>query len=93
MSHGHTRIGSRGVCINCGDRETVLTDEHVVPLSLGGQHILVEASCRFHTISKARNAPQGSQRHTQAFSSLIQNLPVKLQPVRLSHVLQGRARS
>lgn len=46
MSHGHTRIVSRGLCIYCGDRESVLTDEHVVPLSLGGQHILVEASCR-----------------------------------------------
>jgi hypothetical protein len=37
MSHGHTRIESRGA---------VLTDEHVVPLSLGGRHILVQASCR-----------------------------------------------
>jgi HNH endonuclease len=46
MSHGHTRIASRGACIYCGARGVVLTDEHVIPLSLGGQHILEDASCR-----------------------------------------------
>lgn len=46
MSHGHTRVESKGTCICCGTRDGVLTDEHVVPLSLGGQHILVRASCR-----------------------------------------------
>jgi hypothetical protein len=46
MSHGHTRIASRGACIYCGTRGVVLTDEHVLPLSLGGQHILEGASCR-----------------------------------------------
>lgn len=45
MSHGHTRIPSRGFCIYCGTREGRLTDEHVVPFSLGGQHILEGASC------------------------------------------------
>src|SRR5262245_63413163 len=46
MPHGHTRIASRGACIYCGTRGVVLTDEHVIPLSLGGQHILEGASCR-----------------------------------------------
>src|SRR6516165_9114063 len=46
MSHGHTRIASRGACIYCGARGVMLTDEHVIPLSLGGQHILDGASCR-----------------------------------------------
>lgn len=45
MSHGHTRIPSRGICIYCGRGKLRLTDEHVVPLSLGGQHILEGASC------------------------------------------------
>jgi hypothetical protein len=45
MSHGHTRIASRGACIYCGARGVRLDDEHVVPLSLGGQHILEDASC------------------------------------------------
>ena len=46
MPHGHTRIASRGACIYCGARDVDLTDEHVVPFSLGGAHILEDASCR-----------------------------------------------
>jgi hypothetical protein len=45
MSHGHTRIPTRGVCIYCGRTDVRLTNEHLVPLSLGGQHILEGASC------------------------------------------------
>jgi hypothetical protein len=45
MSHGPTRIASRGACIYCGTKGVALGDEHIVPLSLGGQHILEEASC------------------------------------------------
>ena len=45
MSHGHTRIPSRGACIYCGATGVRLTDEHVVPLALGGVHILEGASC------------------------------------------------
>src|SRR5262249_16560030 len=46
MSHGNTRIASRGAGIYCGAHDVVLTDEHVIPLSLGGQHILEGASCQ-----------------------------------------------
>jgi hypothetical protein len=46
MSHGYTRIASRGTCIYCGARGVELRDEHVVPFSLEGQHILEGASCR-----------------------------------------------
>jgi hypothetical protein len=45
MSHGPTKIPSKGACIYCGATSVRLTDEHVVPLSLGGQHILLAASC------------------------------------------------
>jgi hypothetical protein len=45
MSHGPTRIPSRGRCIYCGASGVRLTDEHVIPLSLGGFHILEGASC------------------------------------------------
>jgi hypothetical protein len=45
MSHGLTRIPSRGACIYCGASGVRLTDEHVIPLSLGGFHILDGASC------------------------------------------------
>jgi len=45
MSHGHTIIDSKGICIYCGKAGVRLTDEHIVPLSLGGQHVIGEASC------------------------------------------------
>jgi hypothetical protein len=45
MSHGHTIIDSKGICIYCGKAGVRLTDEHIVPLSLGGQHVIREASC------------------------------------------------
>lgn len=39
--------GSRkiGKCIYCGEAEGRLTDEHITPLALNGDRILVEASC------------------------------------------------
>jgi hypothetical protein len=45
MSHGPTKIASRSACIYCGRTDVRLTDEHVVPLSLGGKHVLEGASC------------------------------------------------
>ena len=33
-----------GRCIYCGSRENLST-EHIVPRSLGGDHVLLEASC------------------------------------------------
>ena len=34
-----------GKCIYCGAKQN-LTDEHIIPLSLGGKHVLSNASCR-----------------------------------------------
>jgi 5-methylcytosine-specific restriction endonuclease McrA len=45
MSHGPSRIPSKDKCIYCGKIEVELTDEHFLPLSLGGQHIIEKASC------------------------------------------------
>lgn len=45
MTHGPTRISGKGACIYCGDSQSKLTDEHIVPLSLGGQHVISNASC------------------------------------------------
>jgi len=45
MTHGPTHIEAKGACIYCGAKGVRLTDEHVVPLSLGGAHVLREASC------------------------------------------------
>ena len=45
MTHGPTRIATKGACIYCGRSDVKLTDEHIVPLSLGGFHIIEKASC------------------------------------------------
>ncbi len=45
MTHGPTKIPSKGICIYCSGKDLKLTDEHIVPLSLGGQHVIREASC------------------------------------------------
>ena len=45
MSHELTYIKSKGKCIYCGNSNTKLTNEHIVPESLGGFHIIKEASC------------------------------------------------
>jgi hypothetical protein len=45
MSHGPTRIRSKGSCIYCGRSGLVLTDEHIMPLFMGGKHIIEKASC------------------------------------------------
>lgn len=46
MSHGHTRIPSKGQCIYCY-KKSKLGDEHIVPYFLAGNsgHIIIEASC------------------------------------------------
>lgn len=45
MTHGPTIIATKGECIYCGAKDTRLTDEHILPLALGGQHIIADASC------------------------------------------------
>jgi hypothetical protein len=51
-----TRIGPIGLCIYCRAKHA-LTEEHVVPLALGGQLILTEASC--HPCAKITSAFEG----------------------------------
>lgn len=45
MSHGSTQI-IKNICIYCGKKNVKLTDEHIMPYFIGGQHILVNASCK-----------------------------------------------
>ncbi len=46
MTHGPTYYDSKGICIYCGAKDIDLTNEHIVPYSLGGAHVLRNASCR-----------------------------------------------
>ena len=45
MPRGPFHIDSKGACIYCGDIDAELSDEHIVPYSLGGSHVLRKASC------------------------------------------------
>ena len=45
MPRGPSYFESKGACIYCGATDSVLSDEHVVPYSLGGSHVLRKASC------------------------------------------------
>ena len=45
-SHGPTYIESKGICIYCGASGVELSDEHIVPYAIGGQHVIREASCQ-----------------------------------------------
>lgn len=45
MPHGPTYFPTKGACIYCGVQNVILTDEHIVPYSLGGLHVIREASC------------------------------------------------
>ena len=45
MPHGPFHVKSKGACIYCGAIDAELSDEHIVPYSLGGSHVLRKASC------------------------------------------------
>ena len=45
MSHGPTFFPAKNYCIYCGSGNVPLTDEHIVPYSLGGSHVIRKASC------------------------------------------------
>lgn len=46
MTHGPTKYPSKGRCIYCGRHDVPLDDEHILPYSLGGVHVLEKSSCR-----------------------------------------------
>lgn len=45
MQRGSVYFPSKGACIYCGTTNVPLMDEHIVPYSLGGGHVLRHASC------------------------------------------------
>ena len=45
MTYGPGKYPSKEVCIYCGRRNVLLTDEHVVPFFIGGKHVISKASC------------------------------------------------
>ena len=45
MPRGTAYFESKGACIYCGATDVELSNEHIVPYSLGGSHVLRKASC------------------------------------------------
>lgn len=45
MARGPTYYPSKGICIYCGAKDCPLNDEHIVPYSLSGTHVIRCASC------------------------------------------------
>ncbi|HXH47037.1 MAG TPA: HNH endonuclease [Bradyrhizobium sp.] len=86
MSHGHTRIPTRGQCIYCGATGVRLTDEHVVPLALGGAHILEGASCDT-CANVTKKFEQDVARELWGAPRISYNAPSRRKKNRPSHII------
>lgn len=92
MSHGLTYIKSKGNCIYCDKSDTDLSDEHIVPLSLGGVHIIQKASCpRCAKITSGfeGNVAQGLWGDARTAFNAPTRHPKKRKSVISTHISQG----
>lgn len=86
MSHGPTRIPSKGVCIYCRRTGVLLTDEHIVPYSLGGQHVILKASCE-KCADITKKFEQDVARELWGDARTSYNAPSRRKKERRSHVV------
>lgn len=86
MSDGHTRIEGRGACIYCGCIDRRLTDEHILPLSLGGVHILEKASC-LSCADITKRFEQEVARGLWGDARIAYNAPSRRRKERASHIV------
>ncbi len=85
MSHGPTKIKSKGACIYCGRSDVILTDEHIVPLFIGGQHVIEKGSCvRCARITSRFELDVGRKLWGDARTSY--NAPSRRKKKRASHI-------
>lgn len=86
MSHGPTRIPSKKRCIYCGKTDVRLTDEHFLPLSLGGKHIIEKASC--HACANiTKKFEQHVARDMWGDARNSYNAPSRRRNTRLTHII------
>ena len=86
MTRGPTYFESKGTCIYCGGTDVRLTDEHIVPYSLGGAHVLREASClRCANITK--RFEQRVARDLWGDARTAFNAPTRRKRARKSHIV------
>lgn len=86
MPHGPTKFPSKGVCIYCGANGFRLTDEHIVPLSLGGQHVIEEASC-YSCADVTKKFEQDVARELWGDARTSYNAPSRRKKQRKTHII------
>jgi hypothetical protein len=86
MPRGPAHFKSKGACIYCGMTDVKLTDEHIVPYSLGGSHVLRDASCvRCANITK--KFEQRVARDLWGDARISFNAPTRRKRERKSHIV------
>lgn len=96
MSHGPTKIKTKGVCIYCNKAASDpsdLTDEHIIPLSLGGKHVILEASCS-DCAEITKKFEQDVARELWGDARISYDAPSRRKKERPNHItLPGRTRT
>lgn len=88
MSHGPTTFPSKGCCIYCGTTKEALSREHIVPLSLGGQHVIEGASCGA-CADITKRFEQDVARELWGDARNSANAPSRRKKARPSHIVTG----
>jgi hypothetical protein len=85
MPRGPHYFKSKGACIYCGTRDELLTDEHIVPYSLGGSHVIRRASC-LGCADMTKKFEQKVARDLWGDARTAYNAPTRRKRERKSHI-------
>jgi hypothetical protein len=88
VTHGPTRLPSKGACIYCGATGVRLTDEHILPLSLGGGHVIADASC-LACANVTKRFEQDVARELWGDARISYNAPSRRKKQRKTHIQSG----
>jgi HNH endonuclease len=91
LAHGPTPFPSKGCCIYCQVTDATLTREHIVPLSIGGQHTIERASC-LKCADITKRFEQDVARELWGHARISANAPSRRRKARPSHVTVGHPR-
>jgi hypothetical protein len=86
VTHGPTKFPSKGVCIYCGATGVKLTDEHILPLSLGGGHVIADASC-LACADVTKRFEQDVARELWGDARISYNAPSRRKKQRKTHIV------
>lgn len=86
MGRGPEYFASKRACIYCGATNVQLTDEHIVPYSLGGLHVLRSASC-LRCADMTKRFEQRVARDMWGDARTSFNAPTRRKRERKSHIV------